>query len=39
MIFFQHTNKQDDISSNYPVDGLDEPNYNGRMDYILDWWK
>ena len=28
-----------DFSSNYPIDGLDEPNYNGRKDYILDWWK
>lgn len=24
--------------SDYPVDGLDEPNYNGREDYVLDWW-
>jgi|DEB0MinimDraft_10_1074344.scaffolds.fasta_scaffold36188_2 hypothetical protein len=22
----------------FPVDGLDEPNYDGRPDYVLDWW-
>lgn len=25
--------------SNYPIKGLDEPNFEGREDYILDWWK
>ena len=24
--------------SRFPVDGLDEPNYNMREDYVLDWW-
>lgn len=28
-----------DINSlTFPIDGLDEPNYNGRPDYVLDWW-
>lgn len=31
--------KQDDVSSIYAVDILGEPKYNGRKDYILDWWK
>lgn len=22
----------------YPIKGLDEPNFKGRPDYILDWW-
>lgn len=22
----------------FPIDGLDFPNYNGREDYVLDWW-
>jgi hypothetical protein len=22
----------------YPIDKLDFPNYNGREDYILNWW-
>lgn len=22
----------------YPVEGLDSPNYDGRPDYVLDWW-
>lgn len=35
---FYHDNEGIDYSD-YPIDGLDEPNYNGRKDYILDWWK
>ena len=22
----------------YPKNGLDEPNFDGRKDYVLDWW-
>lgn len=22
----------------FPIDKLDKPNYNGRPDYVLDWW-
>lgn len=22
----------------FPIDGLDEPNFDGRNDYVLDWW-
>ena len=25
-------------SKSFPIDGLDEPNYNGRADYVLNWW-
>jgi hypothetical protein len=25
-------------NTRYPIKGLDFPNYNGREDYVLDWW-
>lgn len=40
-VTYQRTNPSKEIeflNSRFPIEGLDYPNYEGREDYVLDWW-